>query len=125
MALVSRARKAGLTLSLHDILQSASINSLAEVTEAGVQKSKHHEKTDTFFSLSPIQKLYFQHAKEFKGTSRFNQSITVQLSRRVRANVVEDALKTVVDRHAMLRARFRKSSSGNWLQKVAMVCSNN
>jgi hypothetical protein len=125
MAMVSRARKCGLSVSLHDILQSPSIKNLADAVESEVSKPKHQEQTDTPFNLSPMQKLYFQRATKFQRASRFNQSITVKLSRRVEANLVEDALKAVVARHSMLRARFSQSSSGDWLQKVTKVRSNN
>lgn len=119
--MISHARKCGLTLSLHDILQCTSIKKLAEVAEVGFQKSRHHEKIDTPFDLSPIQKLYFEHATQFKGASRFNQSVTVQISQKVPAKTVELALRAVVGRHAMLRARFRQSGSGSWLQEISKV----
>ena len=122
--MVSRARKGGLTLSLHDILQSTSITNMAQAADAGVKKSKHQEKTDTLFNLSPIQQLYFQYATQYKGASRFNQSVTIQLSRSVESSIVEDALKAIVGRHAMLRARFSKSSAGHWLQKISAVSIN-
>ncbi|KAK2757240.1 NRPS [Arachnomyces sp. PD_36] len=118
MSLVSRARKGGLTLSLNAILQSPSLKDLADAANSGVQKPKYHEGPGTPFNLSPIQRLYFQQAKLFTGSSRFNQSITVQLSRQVSAKSIEHALKAVVSRHSMLRAKFNKSSSLNGRQII-------
>lgn len=127
MAVVSKARKQGLTVRLQDIIQTDSINALAErstLTDTSKKQPTGRSRavSGASFSLSPIQNLYFQHAaNSHKGTSRFNQSITVRLSRRIDTAKVQEALKTIVLRHGMLRARFSKDSDGTWKQRTTRV----
>ncbi|KAL2846707.1 hypothetical protein BJY01DRAFT_247134 [Aspergillus pseudoustus] len=117
MAIVSHARKQGITLSLHRILQASSIELLIEEAKAGVKRINQAEQHDTWFDLCAIQKFYFEYATEFKGSARFNQSVTLRLPRRVEPTTIENGLKAIVRNHAMLRARFRQSN-GKWQQKI-------
>lgn len=127
MAVVSKARKQGVTVRLQDIIQTDSIEALAKRSTLADTKKKQptgrpRAVSGAAFSLSPIQDLYFQHAANgHKGTSRFNQSITVRLSRRIDSTKIREALKTIVLRHGMLRARFTKESDGNWKQRTTRV----
>ncbi|QMW46378.1 hypothetical protein G4B11_009833 [Aspergillus flavus] len=118
MAVISRARKHGLNLTLHNILQSKSITELALTSTAIVQAVKHEEKSGELFNLSPIQSLFMQTTDEFQGKARFNQSMTVRLTKRTKPDTVKNAIKAVIDRHSMFRARFSKSSDGNWKQTI-------
>lgn len=123
MAVISRARKHGLNLTLHNILQSKSITELAPTSTVIVQAVKHEEKSGELFNLSPIQSLFMQTTDEFQGKARFNQSMTVRLTKRTKPDTVKNAIKAVIDRHSMFRARFSKSSDGNWKQTITKVCS--
>ncbi|OQE37713.1 hypothetical protein PENCOP_c009G04857 [Penicillium coprophilum] len=118
MAVISRARKQGLVLTLHDILQSRSVKELARTASSKAPVSHREEKSGEGFALSPIQRLYFQSSTAFKGDARFNQSITVRIARRCEGEVLKRALKAVISQHGMFRARFSKSSGGTWQQKT-------
>jgi hypothetical protein len=120
MAIVSHARKQGITLSLHKVLQASSVQLLVEEAEAGVKKINQIEQTNSWFDLSAIQKFYFEYALKFKGSARFNQSVTLRLPRRVEPAAIETGLTTIVNKHAMLRARFRQSN-GKWQQMIMTV----
>lgn len=130
MAVVSKARKQGLSVRLQDIIQTESIRQLAKRATLTDNKKKQQvgrprAASGTQFSLSPIQDLYFQHAANgHKGTSRFNQSITVRISRKIDSAKIREALQTIVLRHGMLRARFSKDSDGTWKQRTTRVRSN-
>ncbi|KAJ5160376.1 Nonribosomal peptide synthetase 1 [Penicillium canariense] len=120
MAVISRARKQGLVVTLNDILQSRSVKELAQTASAKMPASgKREEKSGEGFGLSPIQKLYMQSSSSFKGVSRFNQSITVRIARRVEAEVLRRAVKAVTSQHSMFQARFKKGKDGIWQQKTA------
>ncbi|KAJ5794166.1 AMP-dependent synthetase/ligase [Penicillium paradoxum] len=119
MAVISRARKQGLVLTLHDILQSRSVKELAQTAGSKTPLSQREEKSGEGFALSPVQKLYFQSSDSFKGSARFNQSITVRIARRCEGEVLRRALKAVISQHAMFRARFSKATDGTWQQKTA------
>lgn len=127
MAVVSKARKQGLTVRLQDIIQTDSIEELAKRSTLAETSKKQptgrsRAVSGASFSLSPIQDLYFQHAVNgHKGTSRFNQSITVRLARKIDSSKVVEALKTIVLRHGMLRARFSKDADGTWKQRTTRV----
>lgn len=118
MAVVSRARKQGLAVRLQDIIQAKSITELSQFAKFTVSKPTQVQETAEAFSLSPIQKLYFQSAVGHNGPSCFNQSITVRLSLKVELNRIQDAIRAIVGRHSMLRARFGKSSEGVWQQRI-------
>ncbi|KAL4997132.1 hypothetical protein BDV10DRAFT_186497 [Aspergillus recurvatus] len=119
MAVVSKARKRGLNLPLNRILQAKSIEELAASCETECLPTKNVEESGTSFPLSPIQELFFRSSSAApKASGRFNQSITVRLARRMEPNVLEDAVRAVVQKHAMFRARFSKSSDGTWQQRI-------
>ncbi|KAK9848977.1 AMP-dependent synthetase/ligase [Penicillium brevicompactum] len=119
MAIISRARKQGLVVTLHDILQSRSIKELAQAAKAKAPVTHREEKSGEGFALSPVQKLYFQSSTSYKGDARFNQSMTVRISRRCEGEVLRRAIKAVVGQHGMLRARFSETIGGTWEQKTA------
>ncbi|KAL2826232.1 hypothetical protein BDW59DRAFT_161069 [Aspergillus cavernicola] len=117
MAIVSHARKQGITLLLGDILQAASVRELVRAAEAGVSKVNLTEHCNVWFDLSAIQRLYFDYATQYKGSSRFNQSITLRLPQMVEPNVIENGLREIVMRHSMLRVQFRQLN-GKWEQRI-------
>ncbi|KAJ5630837.1 uncharacterized protein N7484_010937 [Penicillium longicatenatum] len=120
MAVISRARKQGLVLTLNDILQSRSVKELAQAAKSKAPITAHREeKSGEGFGLSPVQKLYMQSSTSFQGAARFNQSMTVRISRRVEGEVLRRAVKAVTGQHAMFRARFSKGVDGKWQQKDA------
>jgi hypothetical protein len=111
-----------LTVTLNDILQSRSVKELAQTASAKAPVKAHREEqTGESFDLSPVQKLYMQSTDSYKGVARFNQSITVRVSRRVEGEVFRRAIKAVTTQHSMFRARFSKTGSGNWEQKASTV----
>lgn len=121
--MISRARKQGLTLTLNSILQSGSIKELGRTANFNAPATSHREENSgEGFALSPVQKLYMDSSKHFKGASRFNQSITVRISRRVEPEVLRRAMKAVTSQHSMFRARFSKTVDGAWQQKTVAVC---
>ncbi|KAJ5946544.1 hypothetical protein N7454_003383 [Penicillium verhagenii] len=118
MAVISRARKQGLVLTLNNILQSQSLKELAQASKSNAPVTAiREEKAGEGFALSPVQKLYMQSSTSFQGAARFNQSMTVRISRRVEAEVLRRSIKAVTSQHAMFRARFSKGVDGKWQQK--------
>lgn len=122
MAVISRARKHGITLTLHNVLQSKSIKELALAAQTSVKTVKREEKSNEHFELSPIQGMFVRTAKDFRDSSRFNQSMTVRVTRKVEPTRMQSAIKAVVEQHSMFRARLFKSRDGKWKQKINDVC---
>ncbi|KAL9079438.1 MAG: hypothetical protein Q9157_001692 [Trypethelium eluteriae] len=122
MQVMAHARKEKISLSLHEIIRSQSINELEQNADLHTLQQAdmggQEEKLDTVFELSPIQQLYFQSVKQPKLGDRFNQSYLVRLSRDIPSEDIENAVKAIVGQHSMLRARFTKDASGVWKQRI-------
>ncbi|KAI9371208.1 hypothetical protein BJX61DRAFT_548394 [Aspergillus egyptiacus] len=123
MAVVSKARKLGLNLPLNRVLRSKSIDELATSCEAKLPGAKNFARDSSVsFGLSPVQELFFRVGLAAPKTStRFNQSITLRLTRKVQPSIIKDAIRAVVCRHSMFRARFSRSLEGVWLQTITEV----
>ncbi|KAL4950600.1 hypothetical protein BDW69DRAFT_187197 [Aspergillus filifer] len=120
MAVVSKARRRGINLPLNRILQSKSLDELAATCgEVKYRQAKNEAESSSLFPLSPIQELFFRSSPTVpKGSGRFNQSMTVRLTRRVEPRVIEDALRAIVQKYSMFRARFSKAQNGRWQQRI-------
>src|SRR5205823_2935981 len=94
-----------------------SLAHLAETVGSTTGFNHRVETTDKPFALSPIQKLYFQTIGNDKN-SHFNQSFTLRLARKIDPAVLKNALDAIVRCHSMLRARFSKTETGEWLQTI-------
>ncbi|OCL10211.1 nonribosomal peptide synthase-like protein [Glonium stellatum] len=120
MQVIAHCRKEKINLSLHEILRSKSVAQLAHCVRASSSDQTKHasEQIDQLFDLSPIQQLYFQSCGGQKGGSHFNQSFTLAITRRIEVSRLMEALNSIVTRHSMLRARFRKNDLGTWQQII-------
>lgn len=116
MMVQSQCKKSGIRVSVQQILRARSIThlaSLAGIVSRGIQ---HEEKIEQDFDLSPIQTMYFDIPRQ-KG--HFNQSVFLRLTQPVQPTLVQQAAKAVVNRHSMLRARFRLSEfDDEWKQRI-------
>ncbi|KAL4787135.1 hypothetical protein BJX76DRAFT_354543 [Aspergillus varians] len=114
---------AGWNVTVADIFRYPSVRKLAQkVQELGRMNSSfsadpREDPTDVSFELSPMQQLFFEHAST--GNSRFTQQFLLRLTRPVSIDRVLKAAGTVVERHSMLRARFRRQGNGQWEQFIS------
>lgn len=121
MTVMSRCRKENITLSLHDVLRSKSISDLAERTGSAVAASQT-ETIDELFDLSPIQQLYFQSSTSYTGENRFNQSLSLRVTKPTTGDDFRRALEAIINKHSMLRVRFSQSQNRVWQQRITEVC---
>ncbi|KAM5362861.1 hypothetical protein ACJZ2D_012310 [Fusarium nematophilum] len=70
------------------------------------------------YPLSPIQRLFMVTAPTSATWNHYNQSVLLRLRERRGIDLVKQALSGLVHRHAMLRARFERSPSGEWMQQI-------
>jgi len=122
MGIVSRARRAGLGISVRDVLAAKSVVHLAQLAkplEAPISQTIEADNEDAF-SLSPIQNMYFHLADSFVGTARFNQSSTFSLPSDIAVADLKRFIDTLVVRHGMLRARY-VPENGQWAQRIIKV----
>ncbi|KAK2746149.1 NRPS [Onygenales sp. PD_40] len=119
MQIVTHCRTQGLYLTTRNILGSSSISEMAlHVTASRKQiiSDGNEEETNAKFALSPIQRMYFSLVPN--GDNEFNQGFLLRLSDRVHDTSLELAIKAVVERHSLLRARF-SCHDGKWEQYIS------
>lgn len=121
MQLVVTCRNEGLKLLFKDVMRSTSIGALADCVQMvdHINVYHHRDQLDTPFGLTPIQQLYFQSISQGSheaAANQFNQSFLFRLTSDVPVEQLRDAVDEVVQRHSMLRARFRQSHNSQWKQ---------
>jgi amino acid adenylation domain-containing protein/non-ribosomal peptide synthase protein (TIGR01720 family) len=119
MQTVSRCRAKGITVNVSSILRSRTIRRLAldcgDVAEASAIDMEEDE--EVMWDLSPIQQMHFDSHPE--GLNHYNQSFPLKLRKTFSSATISTALRSVVGRHSMLRARFQRDESGIWKQFLA------
>lgn len=116
MMVQSRCKKNKIGITVQDILRTRSLSHLATVAGTVGQSVKEAEVIEEDFDLSPIQSLYFEFPDR-KG--HFNQSVFVRLAKAFQPGNLHQAIKAIVNRHSMLRARFRLSAfDDEWKQRI-------
>ena len=116
MQVKSQCLKKDINISVQEILRSKSIILLAQCAKPVDKPSHHEEIVEQDFNLSPIQDMFFKLPNQ--GKDHFNQSFFLRITRRVGKRELRQAIETIIDRHSMLRARFTKSRTGTWSQRI-------
>jgi non-ribosomal peptide synthase protein (TIGR01720 family) len=117
MKLLAKCRSEGIHLTLNQVLRAKSLAHLAESVHSKIIPDHGNEKTDQPFDLSPIQCLYLK-TDNVERNTHFNQSSTLQISQYMEPAIIKRALQSIVECHAMLRARFSKGDTGQWQQLI-------
>lgn len=104
MTCMNRCKQRGIGLTVQDILRSRSIQDLAKCVKLVAVHNDYREDIGTPFDLSPIQKLHFEVRNDNSG--HFNQSFFLRINKTVAPKDLENAIRVIVNRHSMLRARF-------------------
>ncbi|KAL8692339.1 MAG: hypothetical protein Q9218_002613 [Villophora microphyllina] len=117
MMVQSQCKKEDIGVTVQDVLRAKSIGQLATLTRKVGRSVKQVERIEEDFDLSPIQSLYFELPN--RGKDHFNQSVFVRLARQQQPTTIHQVTKNIVNRHSMLRARFRLSASDDeWKQRI-------
>ncbi|POR38790.1 Nonribosomal peptide synthetase [Tolypocladium paradoxum] len=126
MQVISQCRLHNIAFTVSELLQASTIRKLAarcriisrHAHSAEDELQQEDEDAKEAFDLSPIQQMFFDAYPD--GLDHFNQSFILELSQTVPTATLSAALRAIVSRHAMLRARFQKDpASGFWKQTVA------
>ncbi|CAG7555120.1 unnamed protein product [Fusarium equiseti] len=123
MQIMSRCRDHSVKLTMRDIMSGKSIIDLASVIEeegraAPGAISDEEDDDNQPFGLSPIQQLFFNNSSNKNRGDRFNQSQLFSIHGSIDISSFAQAIHGLVQRHPMLRARFGKSSDGQWTQYI-------
>ncbi|CAN9410040.1 unnamed protein product [Alternaria alternata] len=120
MQISSSARAFHLSVSTGDILKKKTIALIARDILPGtstLSRPALRDPVNTSFDLTPIQHLYF--TLDPFGRSSFDQCFFLELRDRVQLQPLSTALAALVQRHSMLRARFRREAGGRWRQYIS------
>ncbi|KAK1142664.1 Nonribosomal Peptide Synthase (NRPS) [Aspergillus melleus] len=119
MQLVTRCRAEGISITVQDVFREKTVSSLALLAGqhcgpvAGCD-----EGSETKFSLSAVQQSMMLTGAQKQSWSAPTACILLRLNRCVDTPQLEDAIRQVVHRHPMLRARFTRDRNGAWAQYV-------
>ncbi|RYP53444.1 hypothetical protein DL768_001589 [Monosporascus sp. mg162] len=122
MQLVAKCRSRGIGVTVKDILKSRSLRQLARNADTHPNGTSTHldEEDESVyyqpFDLSPIQRFFFEKSPD--GEDHFNQSFLLELKVEPTVDALRNAIEAVMERHVMLRARFRRNAAGEWFQLV-------
>ncbi|MER0243351.1 amino acid adenylation domain-containing protein [Streptomyces sp. HSW2009] len=101
--LVSRARRAGIELSVRDVFEQRTVAALAEVaTETAPAAVEAPGEDIGTLPLTPIMHWYYERGG---ATDQFNQSRIIQVPAGLRPTHLHGAVQAVLDHHGALRAR--------------------
>ncbi|WP_020519651.1 non-ribosomal peptide synthetase [Catelliglobosispora koreensis] len=100
VALVNRARQAGLTFSVRDVFDRATVAGLAEVATAPGKAV--HQSDPGPVDLTPVMRTFIERGGVSEG---FTQSLTVAVPG-VSRDRIAGALQRLAEHHDMLRSRF-------------------
>ncbi|KAF2257728.1 acetyl-CoA synthetase-like protein [Lojkania enalia] len=123
MQVVSTSRARGILLTVRKVLESQTIPKLAAQAQTGEDTDLEEAHVpEGAFALSPIQQMYFDDIAadglRAEGEHRFNQGVSLHITRQIELAELARALNATVAKHAMLRARFRHSQENGWQQWV-------
>ncbi|RDI86292.1 DNA-directed RNA polymerase II subunit [Venturia inaequalis] len=117
MQLSAKCLRAGFRLTVSQMFEQKTLARQAlcmtriEKIEMGFQ-----EQYDVSFSLSPMQQMFFEMQEQNRDA--FSQKFLLRVSRPISITTLRKALDSIVVRHSMLRARFRRAEDGSWSQSV-------
>lgn len=121
---VTRCREQSIRLSMQEVMRGRSISDLATLIDKEDRQIRNdasaceEEPTNDEFELSPIQHLFFNNSANRDSGDRFNQSQLLSVNAVFDVSRYEHAIRALVQRHPMLRARFKRSSNGQWTQTI-------
>jgi amino acid adenylation domain-containing protein/non-ribosomal peptide synthase protein (TIGR01720 family) len=117
---VSRAKQAGIQLSVKQVFKAPTISELKSLVSAPVDNLKTQDSRDmdnkvSTNSLSPSQSWFFE--QELRNINHFNQAVLLESKEGIEEEALEKALQSLVKRHKSLQLRFYKDENGIWSQR--------
>lgn len=121
MQVATSCRAAGFAVTVADIFQCPTIAKLAqkiqELDSSHLLTTGLEDQTGAWFSLSPIQRLFFEYAPN--GHDQFTQQFLLRVAKPHTDSQLREAVRMTVSRHSMLRARFQRQPNGQWAQSIS------
>ncbi|KIL88497.1 non-ribosomal peptide synthetase [Fusarium avenaceum] len=112
-------------IKVKDLLSELSLSQVAlRIYEPSKSSRAPEIQISGKVALSPIQRLFFETAEASGAWNHYHQSVLLSLEEPRSPQAVEAAIRGLVERHPMLRARFEKASSGEWQQYIPSEIDN-
>ncbi|MEH2331117.1 amino acid adenylation domain-containing protein [Nostoc sp.] len=102
--IVSRAKNSGLQITPKQIFQNQTIAELARVANTTVSVESKQGIVTGVASLTPIQQRFF--AQNRSEAHHYNQSVLLQIPNHLQSELIEIALKKLLEHHDALRLKF-------------------
>jgi aryl carrier-like protein len=118
LQVASQARQAGLQLTPKQVFQYQTIAELAAVVDSGGPSMAEQGLVTGSVLLTPIQRWFFR--RQFADCHHYNQSVMVELRRRVSDDDLRQSVTAVLHHHDALRMRYAQSD-GVWEQRSAGI----
>ena len=106
---VSRAKNLGIQITPKQIFQNQTIAKLALVANTTVTVSANQGIVTGVAPLTPIQQWFF--AQNSQEAHHYNQSVLLQIPNHLQTELIETALKKLLEHHDALRLRFTSVAS--------------
>ena len=115
---VSRARRAGLSITPRQLFEHPTIASLVRVADAGASPIvASADVPGGPLPLTPVQRWFFAHDIPYR--HHWNLSILLEPAQPLDAAALETAIRGLVSHHDALRLRFAEAEDGAWTQSYA------
>ncbi|MEV5576836.1 amino acid adenylation domain-containing protein [Spirillospora sp. NPDC052269] len=111
LQVVSRAHKAGLTITAKDVFQHKTPQALAAIAEPVNDRHVTHEDGQGTIPLTPIMRQLAELAGPAALAGRFSQWMVVRVPADLRLGRLEQAVQAIVDHHDLLRARLVRAGA--------------
>ncbi|MEV7327369.1 amino acid adenylation domain-containing protein [Micromonospora sp. NPDC093244] len=116
LLLVSRARAAGWELTLREVFTARTPAGLAVLARTGVVAAAPEWSGPGRFPLTPVMSWWCEHATE---PAAFALSVHVPVPAALDAWRIDEALRTLTDRHDALRLRLLRPAPDDWALEIS------
>jgi amino acid adenylation domain-containing protein/non-ribosomal peptide synthase protein (TIGR01720 family) len=113
---VSRANRAGLKLTTHQLFRNQTVAGLASVAGSAPAVRAEQGEVTGDVPLTPIQHWFFE--RGLPEPQHFNQSVLLESGRGLNPSLLEQAVAQLSAHHDALRLRFERTANG-WRQHQA------
>ncbi|MGV8122767.1 MAG: amino acid adenylation domain-containing protein [Candidatus Xenobiia bacterium LiM19] len=112
--MVSRAREAGIGITVKQIYSHPTISSLASIAGSRELISLPQGRVTGTAPLTPIQNWFFE--MDLKEKNHFNQSFMLKLNEKMTPELISSSLYIIQEHHDSFNLRYRREENGKWVQ---------
>lgn len=102
--IISKAREAGLSLTLNQLYQFQTIRELATVAIENPVVEEFQGRVEGYVPITPIQQWFFE--QQLAQPSHYNQALMLDVPADINTNTLKQVISMLYDHHDALRMRF-------------------